>query len=205
MTNRIARKAPARKPAAGKAGPPRTATARVARSRAGPGTDRGTDPGDDKGAGERRPWTRQKRVAHFAGDWNIGFQVRDLHRLCRNNLKGRIAKHGVTVGMWSYLWTLYQEDGLSQNELARRVKIVGPSAVAAINLMERRGLVQRVRNTDDRRVVNIFLTAKAKAMRGAMIHQAANVSEYALRLMTNAQLAQMFKLLALVRRGLEGK
>ena len=53
---------------------------------------------------------------------------------------------------------LWQRDGLRQRELSRRIRLMAPTAVAALNDMELRGLITRVENTTDRRKINVFLT-----------------------------------------------
>ncbi|HEX5690437.1 MAG TPA: MarR family winged helix-turn-helix transcriptional regulator [Roseiflexaceae bacterium] len=151
---------------------------------------------------ERAGWPFRDKAERYTGEWNVGFLVRDMHRSFRLDLRDRIAKYGVLISMWSYLWALYHEDGLSQGELARRVKLMGPSVVAAINVMERHKLVKRVRSKQDRRVVHIFLTPKARALRGAMMREVTNTMDRALAYMSNADIEQLCKLLDRVRLGL---
>lgn len=104
---------------------------------------------------------------------------------------------------WGYLWALYQEDGLAQNELARRVRLMGPSVVAALNQMERLGLVRRQRSQTDRRVVHVFLAEKGQDMRQDMTEVAVAGNEAALRHLTNQEVELLLTLLAKVRTGLE--
>jgi MarR family transcriptional regulator, organic hydroperoxide resistance regulator len=163
-----------------------------------------TEPRGDELAGRMR-WSPAQKVARYTGAWNIGCTVRDLHRISRNQLRDLIAPHGVTTSIWYYLWALYEEDGISQKELARRVKNIGPTVVAALNLMERDGFVERRRCPRDRRNVNIFLTPKAKALRGAMAFQASAVNERSLRLLSDAEIDVLFELLERVKRGLQAE
>jgi MarR family transcriptional regulator, organic hydroperoxide resistance regulator len=86
--------------------------------------------------------------------------VRDVHRAFTRSLQDRISLHGVTMGQWFFLRALWEENGLTQRELSQRVGMMEPTTVTALNSMERRGLVERVRNKTDRRKVNIFLTEK---------------------------------------------
>jgi DNA-binding MarR family transcriptional regulator len=54
-----------------------------------------------------------------------------------------------------------------------------PTTVTALNGMERRGYVKRVRNATDRRKVNIFLTEKGRALRSRLLPHAADVNRIA--------------------------
>ncbi len=158
---------------------------------------------DEIGDLERAAWPEELKRDLFIGKWNIGFIMRDLHRMFRGEVKDAIASHGVSVSMWSYLWALYQEDGLAQNELARRVRLVGPSVVAGLNQMERLGLVRRQRSKEDRRVTHIFLTPKANALRDDIMLAASKASAKALRYLSSSEINQMVGLLARVKQGLE--
>ena len=118
-------------------------------------------------------------------------------------MQGTLTPHGASVSHWGYLWALYEEDGLAQNELARRVRLMGPSVVVALNQMERLDLVRRQRSEADRRVVHVFLTEKGRSMRKDMMHIAIAGNEAALRHLTNEEVEQLLSLLAKVRTGLE--
>ncbi|WP_198384461.1 MarR family winged helix-turn-helix transcriptional regulator [Roseomonas sp. KE2513] len=155
------------------------------------------------GTQERVRWPMRKRQELYAGPWNIGFQFRDLHRIFRGRVQDTLRQHGSSVSHWGYLWALYEEDGLAQNELARRVRLMGPSVVVALNQMERLDLVRRQRSEADRRVVHVFLTEKGRSMRKDMMHIAIAGNEAALRHLTNEEVEQLLSLLAKVRTGLE--
>ena len=116
----------------------------------------------------------------------VGYLVRDVHRAFTRALQERIAAHGVSMGQWFFLRALWEEDGLTQSELSQRVGMMEPTTVTALNSMERRSLVQRVRNTHDRRKVNIFLTSKGKALRDVLLPAAEEVNVDAVRGLTAA-------------------
>src|ERR1700675_5050995 len=108
-----------------------------------------------------------------------GYLVRDAHRAFQWLLERRIAPYGVTRGQWYFLRVLWITDGLSQRELSARVGMMEPTTVIALRSMERSGLVRRVRGEDDRRKVLVFLTAKAKRLRDALLGVARRVTEEA--------------------------
>lgn len=150
---------------------------------------------------DRSGWSDEEKVAYFTKEWPLGFLVRDLHRMFRMQLKERVEKHGINVGMWSYLWALYEEDGLSQHELARRVKLVGPSVVAAINQMEKKGIAERRRSETDRRVVHVHLTQKAWDLRPVLLSEGAGLVERAVKYLGNSEIQLLCSLLNRVRHG----
>lgn len=114
-------------------------------------------------------------------DANLSHAVRDVHRSFSRALQSRIASHGVSMGQWFFLRALWEEDGLTQRELSQRVGMMEPTTVTALNTMEHKGLVERVRNVHDRRKVNIFLTARGRALKGVLLDCAGEVNDQAVR------------------------
>src|SRR5271170_7005015 len=127
-----------------------------------------------------RPSSRAKsagydRTAEFPPRLSSGYLVRDAHRAFERLLERRIAAYGVTRGQWYFLRVLWNADGLSQRELSARVGMMEPTTVIALRSMEGSGLIRRVRGDDDRRKVRVFLTAKAKRLRGTLLGVARRV------------------------------
>src|SRR5918998_4629936 len=87
----------------------------------------------------------------FPLETSVGYQIRMVYRAMQRLLQTRIGPHGVTLGMWYSLRALWSEDGLTQRELSHRIGTMEPSTLSAIQIMERNGLVRRVRSRDDRR------------------------------------------------------
>jgi len=152
---------------------------------------------------ERASWPEDMKLGLFTGKWNIGYIMRDLHRMFRSEVKDTITSHNIPVSMWAYLWALYQEDGLAQNELARRVRLVGPSVVSGLNQMERLGLVRRQRSKEDKRVINVFLTAKGNKLRDDIMEAASRTNIKALRFLSSSEINLLIGLLERVGKGLE--
>ncbi|WP_259782904.1 MarR family winged helix-turn-helix transcriptional regulator [Aestuariispira ectoiniformans] len=96
---------------------------------------------------------------------SLGYASRMTHRAFARSLQRRLAKHGVPIGQWHFLRILWLRDGLTQKDLSDELGIMGPTAVVALRAMEKNGLINRIRNEDDRRKVNIFLTDKGRALK----------------------------------------
>ena len=94
-------------------------------------------------------------------------------------MRNRLQTHQITPGQWYFLRALWAEEGLSQRELSRRVGTTEPTTVSALRLLARNSLIRRVRNADDRRTINIFLTDKARALRAELMPMAFEVNETA--------------------------
>lgn len=108
-------------------------------------------------------------------DKSVGYQVRQTHRLLQRRLQQKIEPHGVTLGMWYFLRALWHEDGMTQRELSVIVGTMEPTTLTAIKSMETRGYVRRVKNSKDKRKINIFLTDQGRALRETLMPLAKDV------------------------------
>jgi len=77
----------------------------------------------------------------------------------------RVMKLGVTRVQWIALYYLGKEEFISQKELAEKMNIKESSVARLLDRMERDGLVERVKNENDKRVTNLSLTDKGKQYR----------------------------------------
>lgn len=95
---------------------------------------------------------------------SIDFLIRDTRRLLLKCIETRLAQHGIPLGAWFPLRILYEEDGITQRELSRKLGYLDAAAGAIVEVMERLQLVRRKRNADDRRKINVFLTPMGRRM-----------------------------------------
>src|SRR5918994_4809658 len=80
-------------------------------------------------------------------------------------IKGAFEREmGVSAGTWFALALLAREDGMSQGELSQRFDI-DPSRVTRLaKRLEREGLLRRERDSEDARVVRMYLTEKGQGL-----------------------------------------
>ena len=95
---------------------------------------------------------------------SLGYQVNHLARLLAQALRRRIEAVGVVPGQFAQLLALYEQDGLTQGELSRRVRIEQPTMAVTLKRMERDGLVERVPDPSDGRRALVMLTAHARRL-----------------------------------------
>jgi DNA-binding MarR family transcriptional regulator len=135
---------------------------------------------------------------------SLGFQVRDLNRLMQRALAQRIAPAGVAPGAWYFLRVLWEEDGLTQRELAARIGMQEPTAVIALRSMEEAGWISRTRSAEDRRKAHVHLTPAGRALREALLPEARAVIAQATSAMTAEEAATLLGLLRKARAGFSG-
>jgi len=113
----------------------------------------------------------------FADDTNesIGYLLRDASRRILGAMTKELEAHGLSLPQYFVLRELYQEEGLTQRELANRVGVLEPTIVATLDALEKRELIERVRSTTDRRKVGVMLTPAGNAVRDTLLGYAATV------------------------------
>jgi MarR family transcriptional regulator, organic hydroperoxide resistance regulator len=121
----------------------------------------------------------RRRIVELPPRLSSGYLVRDAHRAFQRLLERRIAAYGVSRGQWYFLRVLWITDGLSQRELSARVGMMEPTTVIALRSMERAGLIRRVRSEEDRRKVEVWLSAKAKRLRNELLSVARTITDEA--------------------------
>ncbi|EYB68270.1 MarR family transcriptional regulator [Deinococcus phoenicis] len=75
-----------------------------------------------------------------------------------------LTDHGLTISQFGVLEALYHLGPLSQRQLADKILRSSGNLTMVIDNLERDGLVRRERNPQDRRMMNVFLTAAGEAL-----------------------------------------
>jgi MarR family transcriptional regulator for hemolysin len=76
----------------------------------------------------------------------------------------RVGRCGVTADQFVVLSLLADEDGLIQRELVRRTRSDANTMTALLRLLERDGLIRRVRHQNDGRARCVFLTERGRQL-----------------------------------------
>ncbi|WP_439596019.1 MarR family winged helix-turn-helix transcriptional regulator [Falsiroseomonas sp.] len=133
---------------------------------------------------------------------SLGYLVRDLNRRIQRSLQSRIQPSGATLGAWYFLRVLWEEESLTQRELAQRIGMQEPTAVIALRGMEEAGWIIRDRSESDRRKVHIRLTETGRALRETLLPEAKAVIAQGLEGMSEAEVATLLDLLRRARANL---
>ncbi|MGC4000400.1 MAG: MarR family transcriptional regulator [Anaeromyxobacter sp.] len=86
------------------------------------------------------------------------------HRSLRNPIAASCEDLGLTPAQIHLLLWLGTDGPQAMGELARRVAVTEKTITGIVDRLERDGLVQRVRDPDDRRVVRVELAARGKEL-----------------------------------------
>ena len=109
----------------------------------------------------------------------------------------------ITPEQWAVLNRLWEQDGLSQVELAERTFKDKPGTTRILNLLEQKGVVTRRRDAEDGRVLHVFLTKAGKDLKEKLIPCAEEVIAKSGQDLTKEEVAQFKQTLIKILNNLE--
>ena len=126
---------------------------------------------------------------------SIGHQLFAVMTLIRREVESRMAEHGLTDAQWKPLFLLKLGRASTAIELAREMDIDTGAVTRMVDRLEAKGLIERVRSDEDRRVVNLRLTKSGEDTAKKVPHILAAVNNDFLRGFSEAEWKQLRKLL----------
>lgn len=111
-----------------------------------------------------RPRVRAAAVAYDEAGRTVPWLTRTVHRLYNVLAQKILDREGITIAHWFYLRVLAERGALNQLELSKRVGMASATAVTALDSLEKRGLVQRTRDQNDRRKYFVSLTDEGRRL-----------------------------------------
>jgi MarR family transcriptional regulator, organic hydroperoxide resistance regulator len=94
--------------------------------------------------------------------WDDFVRVAKLSRTAMDEI---MREHGGRGGQNRILWALYEKDGLTPIEVARKLGVAAPTVVKMSSHMVASGLITRRRDPIDRRRVHLHLTDRGRAVK----------------------------------------
>lgn len=94
----------------------------------------------------------------------IGFIINSTGRNLILLLNHKFTQYGITSEQWSLLKRLEEQDGVSIKDLTYRVEKDQGNVTRILDVLEKRELVKRTPNPDDKRSSLVFLTEEGKGL-----------------------------------------
>jgi len=117
-------------------------------------------------------------------------------KLLREATDEAMSRHGVRVGQHIVLSALWDQDGLTPGEIARRLGTTTPTIVNTATRMEEAGLVTRRPDPADARLVRLHLTPRGRSARAPVREARAALEQHATATLTTAERAHLRSALA---------
>ena len=124
-------------------------------------------------------------------------------RLFARALVRRIGPHGVNTGQLPVLLILWEQDGVTQAELATRLAVEQPTMAGTLKRLERDGLIKRTPDAADGRQARIQLTRRGRSLEDTLTAAARDTNAAALQGGSAADAAQLIRIIKRVIANLE--
>jgi len=109
----------------------------------------------------------------------------------------------ITIEQWRTLFYLWTEDGINQQELALRAKKEKSTITRQIDALEKKKLIVRRSNGDDKRNKLIFLTEKGKTIESKALKSAQRITIQSEMEIDKSELAVFKKVLGQIIKNLD--
>jgi DNA-binding MarR family transcriptional regulator len=156
-------------------------------------------------AGVRKLKKQKRATVRKVPDIGLGIKLRDGNAVFNKVLREKLAQHNITFSQYQHLRQLWQEDGLAQVELSRRIGIETASSTAVIDQLEKLGFIRRKRDVADRRRIIVNLTSSGRTLEKPLDGCAIAVNLRARSGLTNAQIVSLFETIEKIIDNLAGK
>ncbi len=114
---------------------------------------------------------KQPHEHPFSMDQSPGYVLNSLSMMINKYLQAVFKEAGyeITIPQWAVLNRLWEEDGISQNELTGRVTKDRHNLSRILTVMERNQLIYREADDIDKRLQMVFLTEKGRELKDGLV------------------------------------
>lgn len=135
----------------------------------------------------------KERPQDFLGFW-LFYAERTVAYAFYEALKSCCVEHGklyaITPPQWGALFLLYGDDGVTIGTLSQRLGFDAPTITGIVKRLEVSGLVERVHDHEDRRVVKVYLTEEARSIIPYLYEAAGNFNKALTRGFSEAEVQE---------------
>jgi DNA-binding MarR family transcriptional regulator len=137
-------------------------------------------------------------------DRSFSYRFRAIAKLFGHVRAGLLRQYGVTEGQFHIMRVLWERDGVSQRELGDQLEMTSAATVFSVNMLERDGLAQRVKDPGDQRRFRIVLTSKGRGFRDKLLPESRKYQLAALRGFSETEARLLDALLDRIKANLQG-
>lgn len=135
-------------------------TVKSAKPRAAPAKHRAAPPAR---AAHPAPLPAFYRPDDYDPEQSVGYLMRRILAVASAEVERELEPSGLTNAQWVPLLKLYMGSASTVAELARGCQLDTGGMTRLLDRLETKGLLRRVRSSEDRRVVNLELTDEGRA------------------------------------------
>lgn len=128
----------------------------------------------------------------------IGFRLLQVHRAHRSRAEAALNELGLYTGQEMLLFTLWEEEGLTQSQLVEKLCVEPPTVTRTLQRLQQAGIVERRPDPEDGRVTRVFLTHKGRSLQKEVRDIWENLDKLTTQGLSEVEVALLRRLLDLI-------
>ena len=126
---------------------------------------------------------------------SFGWMINVIANKAGKDFDLELKKHGLTIALWPTLMCLWEEEGITQRDIAAKSKVENSTTTRTLDKLEKLELVERRADPNSRRSFRIYLTEKGKALEEQLILIPIRLNKELMSELDAKEQQQMLKLL----------
>ncbi|MEX1056856.1 MAG: MarR family transcriptional regulator [Natronospirillum sp.] len=128
-----------------------------------------------------------KKLPALPREASFGWLVAVLGIDMASSLERRLKPIGLNLTVWPTLFALWEEDGITQTELAKRCRTANYTTTRGLDALEEKGLIKRHAHPTSRRTHLVYLTDAGRSLETQGTNEAYAANEEFLSALTDAE------------------
>jgi DNA-binding MarR family transcriptional regulator len=142
--------------------------------------------------------------SHYVMEESIGYLIRQAQLAMHRTIDTRMVALDLTAQQWIPLLLLDQRKAQTAAELSRCLGVDTSTTTRMLDRLEAKGLLERQRSAEDRRIINLVLTETGKTLAGKIPYVTAESLNLHLRDFSQAEFTELKRLLRKLTANEEG-
>ena len=126
---------------------------------------------------------------------SFGWMINVIANKASKDFDTELKEHGLTIALWPTLMWLWEEEGITQRDIAAKSKVENSTTTRTLDKLEKLELVERRADPNSRRSFRIYLTEKGKALEEQLIPIPTRLNKELMNELDAEEKQQMIKLL----------
>ena len=132
---------------------------------------------------------------NFDRKTSFGWMINVVATLAAKKFAKELKKHGLSIALWPTLMCLWEEEGVTQRDIAEKSKVENSTTTRTLDKLENLGLIERRTDPNSRRSFRIYLTDAGRELKGTLIHIPVAINEEMLNSLDKEEQQTMITLL----------
>lgn len=118
---------------------------------------------------------------------SFGWMINVVANHAAKRFDKELKQHGLTIALWPTMMCLWEEEGVTQRDIAEKSKVENSTTTRTLDKLENLGLIERRTDPNSRRSFRIYLTPAGRALQAKLIHIPMAINQEILSSLTDAE------------------